>query len=33
MRGQLCSPFLLCYSGLTVALCHQDLRHGLLPDR
>lgn len=26
-------PFLLCYSGLTVALCHQDLRHGLLPDR
>ncbi|MFZ6859522.1 prepilin peptidase, partial [Klebsiella pneumoniae] len=22
-------PFLLCYSGLTVALCHQDLRHGL----
>ncbi len=25
-------PFLLCYSGLTVALCHQDLRHGLLPD-
>jgi len=20
-------PFLLCYSGLTVALCHQDLRH------
>ncbi|WP_228742062.1 prepilin peptidase, partial [Klebsiella quasipneumoniae] len=26
-------PFLLCYSGLTLALCHQDLRHGLLPDR
>lgn len=26
-------PFLLCYSGLTVALCHRDLRHGLLPDR
>ncbi|MDQ6191838.1 A24 family peptidase [Klebsiella pneumoniae] len=24
---------MLCYSGLTVALCHQDLRHGLLPDR
>ncbi len=26
-------PFLLCYSGLTLALCLQDLRHGLLPDR
>ncbi|MFH7094714.1 prepilin peptidase, partial [Klebsiella pneumoniae] len=22
-------PFLLCYSGLTVALCHKDLRHGM----
>ena len=26
-------PFLLCYSGLTLALCQQDLRYGLLPDR
>ncbi|HED3305725.1 TPA: prepilin peptidase [Klebsiella quasipneumoniae subsp. similipneumoniae] len=26
-------PFLMCYSGLTLALCLQDLRHGLLPDR
>lgn len=26
-------PFMLCYGGLTVALCHQDLHHGLLPDR
>ncbi|WEF28515.1 A24 family peptidase [Klebsiella aerogenes] len=26
-------PFLLCYCGLTLALCQQDLRHGLLPDR
>lgn len=26
-------PFFLCYSGLTLALCQQDLRNGLLPDR
>lgn len=25
-------PFLVCYCGLTLALCRQDLLRGLLPD-